>query len=96
MSTLMSHDTQVRLGVHCAWNLQRYGHRREVRRIVSDVVIGGALAAVTSKEKRALEQDKSTTKSGLVGPHGNHDSSGDGRGRVSLRALLGDPPYGTV
>lgn len=67
-----------------AGEFEPFGHRGEIRRvIVEEAVVEAALALVDSKtvsERPLIEPEKSS-------------STAD---RVSLRALLGKPPYGTV
>lgn len=68
-----------------AGEFEPFGHRSQIRRvIVEDTIVEAALA---------LAKDSSAPKMSLVEP----ETSASMEGRVvSLRALLGKPPYGTV
>lgn len=85
--------------------LERYGHRAEVGRIVSDTV-EAAMALLQKKRDQHQHSHQElfefdgiggvSAKAGGVGVGGSMGMGSGGGGRVSLRALLGKPPYGTV
>lgn len=64
-------------------DINRFGHRREIARIVSGIQ---EAAMTLSEEGNEQYQNK----------RGNGGVGGAGGRVVSLRALLGEPPYGTV
>lgn len=85
--------------------LEHYGHRSEVGRIVSDTV-EAAMVLLQKKIDRHQHHQELSEFGGIggvsaaggvvVGGGMGTGSSGGAGGRVSLRALLGKPPYGTV
>ena len=73
-----------------AGEFEAFGHRSQIRdAIVREVIVEAALAVC---EKNGV------AKTLMIGPikGGGEDVPGRAPGRVSLRALLGKPPYGTV
>lgn len=81
---------QVRAASPPMADLEQFGHRREIRSIASDIVMGAV--ALLQEEKGNKIADKFVS----VGIKGGSAGGVVAGGRVSLRALLGEPPYGTV
>lgn len=69
-----------------------FGHRSQIRRVIVGELIVEAALALCGKDRT----EKKLLAEPMEGGEASPAATGGERGHVSLRALLGKPPYGTV
>lgn len=94
---------QARKATYTTTELDPFGHRQEMRRFVVDVIVEAAMCCLEVSKVEGEPRRGGGRRGGapVAIPETNlagRSDTGLGAGKVvvSLRALLGEPPYGTV